>query len=378
MKKIKVFVDGHWFDDLYQSPCIFLKGLYGELLHDDRFEVYIGAVDVQQLKTVFNDSDKVTYLSYRAGSKYYRLTIDIPRILAKYKIDIAHYQYISPLFKTTKEIVTIHDILFKDHKHLFPWTYRITKDFLFKRSAKRADLVTTVSRYSADAILKHYKIPSEKIAIVPNGIADDFFVDYDNESLPDINKKYDLGSYLLYVSRIEPRKNHITLVKAYVELELWKKGVKLVLIGRTDIKVEALDTYISQLPVSIRDNILIFKNITFRELLSFYKNASIFVYPSLAEGFGIPPLEAAALKTRTLCSNTTALADYSFFGDDFFDPCDHQELARKIENKLIDGNIARREDIAERVSQSYNWKNISSGFASTILELFKHPTINHE
>jgi glycosyltransferase involved in cell wall biosynthesis len=378
MKKIKVFVDGHWFDDLYQSPCIFLKGLYGELLHDDRFEIYIGAVNIQQLKTVFNDSDKVTYLPYRAGSKYYRLSIDIPRMLAKHKIDVAHYQYISPLRKITKEIVTIHDILFKDHKHLFPWTYRITKDFLFKRSAKRADLVTTVSRYSAEAILKHYKIPSEKIAIVPNGIADDFFVDYDKQSLPDINRKYDLESYLLYVSRIEPRKNHITLVKAYIELELWKKAVKLVLIGRTDIKVEALDTYISQLPVSIRHNILILKNITFRELLSFYKNASVFVYPSLAEGFGIPPLEAAALKTRTLCSNTTALADYLFFGDDFFDPCDHEQLARKIKNKLLDENTARREDIAQLVSRNYNWKNISSTFASSILELFKHQESDYD
>lgn len=370
MTKIKIFVDGHWFDDLYQSPCIFLKGLYKELQYDERFEIYIAAANVDQLKAVFDRSSNIKYVPYESKSKYYRLAFDVLKLIKKHKIDIAHYQYVSPLFKTTREIVTIHDILFKDFTNLFPWSYRTSKNFLFQRSAKRADLVTTVSKYSAEAIQKHYKIPSEKLVVIPNGISSEFFTEYPEGSLPDISQKYGLKNFILYVSRVEPRKNHIALLKAYVNLELWKQNIKLVLIGRTDIRIEAVETYLAQLPDTVKDNIVMLKDINFAELLSFYRQALIFVYPSIAEGFGIPPLEAASLKTPTLCSRTTSMADYSFFEDDLFDPYDPLELSEKIKRKLTNDDVQRRGEISDLIRKKYNWKNISSNFANSILSVF--------
>jgi glycosyltransferase involved in cell wall biosynthesis len=260
MKKIKIFVDGHWFDDLYQSTCVFLKGLYSELLQDERFQIYIAAVDTNQLKKVFNYSDKINYLPYRSSSKYYRLAADIPRLIRQHNIDVSHFQYVSPLVKNSIEIVTIHDILFKEFKELFPWNYRFTKDFLFKRSAKRAELVTTVSQYSCDAIMKHYSIPSERIKIVPNGISEDFFT-LNSQEGHSIREKNKLKEYVLYVSRIEPRKNHLSLLKAYVQAELWKDSIKLVFVGRTDIQVSELNDLMSSLPDYIFKNIVWLENV---------------------------------------------------------------------------------------------------------------------
>lgn len=371
MKKIKLFVDGHWFDEPYQSTGVFLKGLYNELIDDDRFEIYFAAANIEQLKTAFNNSDKIKYLPFKSHSKYYRLAIDAPHLIERYKIDISHFQYTTPLVKKSREIVTIHDLLFKEFKDLFPWSYRITKDFLFKRSAKRSDLITTVSKYSADSIIKHYKISPQKIKVIPNGISSDFFVDYDENDLPDVTKKYNLNKYILGINRIEPRKNHISLLKSYVELALWKKDIKLVLIGRQDIKVPELESYLNHLPAHVQKNILWLRNVNFTELLSFYKNASLFVYPSIAEGFGIPPLEAAALKTKTLCSNATAMADFSFFGNDLFDPTNIKELSHKILTKLEENNITRRNEIAHIIRDNYKWENIASDFASTVYALFK-------
>ena len=369
MKKIKLFVDGHWFDDLYQSPCGFLKGLYGELLNDDRFELYIAAVDLKQVRSEFNDSERIRYIPYKYRSKYYRLSIDIPGIIRRYKIDIAHYQYVSPIVKTCKEVITIHDVLFKDFPEQFPWTYRLSKDFLFKRSAGRADLITTVSGYSAEAIIRHYNLDPHKVKMIPYGISKDFIRHKEVRALPDVKSIFKLGDYLLCVSRVEPRKNHITLVKAYVELGLWKQNFKLVLIGRTDIRVEELEKYIDEQPDDIRKNILRLKNISFLELLGFYKEASLFVYPSIAEGFGVPPLEAGVLGTKILCSKETAMADFTFFGGDLFDPLNIEELKSKILFKLDEDDKPREEMISQKIRNKYNWEYIASEFADEIFAL---------
>lgn len=371
MKKIKLFVDAHWFDDLYQSTCVFLKGLYSEVIKDDRFDVYMAAVNIDQLKSAFNHSEKITYIKYKHHSKYYRLAIDIPLIIHQHKIDIAHYQYISPLFKTTREIVTIHDILFRDFKGLFPWQYRYTKDFLFKRSAKRAECVTTVSQYSYKSILSHYKVDPAKLTIIPNGIASEFFDAQVISNLPDIRSKYGLNKYLLFISRIEPRKNHLTLLKAYSKLKLWERGVQLVFIGRTDIVVPELNELLDALPAAARQHVVELKNIPFKELMSFYKEAEIFIYPSIAEGFGIPPLESAALETKTICSNSTAMNDFSFFGSDLVDPMDSDLLAEKIIEKLVDNDRASRKKIAQIIHQQYNWTTIAASFMTQVTQTIK-------
>lgn len=370
MKKIKIFVDGHWFDDLYQSTCVFLKGLYSELLQDERFQIYIAAVDTNQLKKVFNYSDKINYLPYRSSSKYYRLAADIPRLIRQHNIDVSHFQYVSPLVKNSIEIVTIHDILFKEFKELFPWNYRFTKDFLFKRSAKRAELVTTVSQYSCDAIMKHYSIPSERIKIVPNGISEDFFT-LNSQEGHSIREKNKLKEYVLYVSRIEPRKNHLSLLKAYVQAELWKDSIKLVFVGRTDIQVSELNDLMSSLPDYIFKNIVWLENVGFKELIDLYKNASLFVYPSLAEGFGIPPLEAASLKVKTLCSNATAMSDFSFFEHDLFNPNDITELAMKMRLKIQHDDLNRRNEISELIKDRYCWRKIGDNFSSLICGIMR-------
>jgi len=348
-----------------------LRGLYTELLEDDRFELYMAAADVEHLRSTFYNTDRVIFLPYTSHSKYYRLAIDIPRLIRRYKIDVAHYQYTSPLYKNTREIVTIHDILFNDFPEQFPWTYRMSKDFLFKRSARRADLVTTVSQYSYEAIVRHYNISRTKMRVVPNGVSQDFFNDDVIGNLPDVQRRYGLGNYILYVSRVEPRKNHLALVRAYVESKLGERGIKLVLIGRTDIIVKELEEYIASLSAELQAQIVRLKNIDLPSLISFYKHASLSVYPSVAEGFGIPPLEAAAVATKVLCSNATAMSDFRFFGNDLFDPRDIPGLAQKMQEAFASDDMARREEIAQVVRNTYSWKNIASDFAGHVVTLFR-------
>ncbi len=88
-----------------------------------------------------------------------------------------------------------------------------------------------------------------------------------------------------------------------------------------------------------------------------------------AEGFGVPPLEAGVLETKILCSNATAMADYTFFEDDLFDPLNIEELKSKILFKLDQNDKPRQEMISQRIRSSYNWQHIASEFADEVYAL---------
>ena len=93
------------------------------------------------------------------------------------------------------------------------------------------------------------------------------------------------------------------------------------------------------------------------DLIHFYNAARLFVYPSKAEGFGIPPLEAAALQTPVLCSSITAMKDFDFFGKGLFDPVDESGFRNKLEERLF-GPSSRDDllNISQAIMRKYNWK----------------------
>jgi glycosyltransferase involved in cell wall biosynthesis len=261
--------------------------------------------------------------------------------------------------------VTIHDVLFLDFPDLFPYGYRIRNKILFSRSARRADYLLTVSEYSRKAISEHLNVKKEKIHIIPNGIADEFFEL--KKSLPDVKGQYMLDKYILYVSRIEPRKNHFLLLKAFTELNLWKEGYKLVCIGKEYIRSTLFFNYLDSLPEEIRKFVTIIERSQGDELISFYRNCRLFVYPSLAEGFGIPPLEAVASNVPVLCADTTAMSEYRFLGDRQFDPRSLDELKEKILKSLNSGQRDFRSEI-EFVKVKYSWRNSAAQFKDLILK----------
>ena len=331
MKKTKIFVDCHVFDGNFQGTTTYLKGLYSELLKDKTKQFYFGATNTAFLETIFGKHDNLTFVSYKAKNKFYRLSIDIPRIIKKNKIDYAHFQYVVPPIKACKFIVTIHDVLFLDFPEYFPLTYRKKNKLLFKTSAKRSDVVLSVSEYSKQQIQKHFGI--ETVTLTPNSIDSVYFEEYDkNDVQNQVNKKFKVANYFLYVSRWEPRKNHDRLLKAFVEKEYYKTH-SLVFVGDKAIENKAYNDYYASLPDEIKATVFSFNKVDYQDLLLLVRAADLSIYPSIAEGFGIPPLESLAAKIPTICSNTTAMADFQFFGDCLFNPLDIEDIKNKIEKE---------------------------------------------
>lgn len=363
IKLMKLLVDAHCFDySTSEGVNTYLQGIYSELIKlKSDIEFYFVANDISKLQRIFGVHDNVVYVPLKSKNKIYRLLLEIPAIIRKYKIDFAHYQYTSPLIKNSKSIITLHDILFLDYPEYFPQSYKLSKGFLFWLSAKRADVLLTVSEYSKKQIAKHYGIPLSRISVTPNAVSEEYYSIDSSES-----KRYTLeqgvSKYILCLSRIESRKNHIALLKAFNELALWKQGYHLVFIGRKTIPVPEFDTYLESLSPEVRKMVLVINQVSYKELLLWYKSASLFVYPSLAEGFGIPPIEAGAAGIPCICSNQTAMADFSFFGENLIDPTNIEELKKCIISNLTNYSTERINKVKTEISQRYNWTRIATHF----------------
>ena len=210
--------------------------------------------------------------------------------------------------------------------------------------------------------------------MIPNGVSDLFFKPYDKQSSQNfIKNKYGIGKFILYVSRFEPRKNHESLLKAFLDLKLYEQGYFLVLLGHHSLRNGKFDEIINGLPQEIRKFIFISSKVNDQELLTFYQSATAFVYPSRYEGFGISPLEAAALKIPVICSNTTGMKDFSFFGDLHIDPENYDLLKKKLAEILThppDDNQLQK--IADVIRKNYSWEKPAEDFYQLLLQEFKN------
>ena len=359
---MRLLVDAHVFDGKFQGTRTYLEGMYKELIKHEEIDFFFAAQDTENLCRVFGKHRNVHYVQLEPGGSIKRLAFQWPKIIKKYAIDWAHYQYISPLTKCCKEIVTVHDLLFLDMPDFFPVTYRIKNGYFFHRSAKRADLLLTVSSFSKDEIVRHFHISSDKIFITPNSV----LPIEDSVALPDVKDKWNMDKYILTVGRYEPRKNLVMLMQAFSDLQLHKKGYKLVMIGSPDINYSAFYEFIDKADAELK-NAIIMDKASFPELVALYKQAALFVFPSLGEGFGIPPLEAIVYGCPVLCSNATAMSEFGLEDELMFNPLDIEELKSKIQRLLLE--VHKKAD-RDKILQKFDWQK-SADVLYTALTMVK-------
>lgn len=371
---IKLFIDGHSFDKEFQGTRTFIREIYYEMSKlTDNISFYIGASDTENLKKEFAGMKNCHFVQYSSSSAMKRLNVDIPHIIKKYGIHFAHFQYIAPFRKHCKYIVTTHDILFNDFKEEFSFSYRVLRNLLFRYGIQQADIKTTVSDYSKNRISHHYGIPSSDIHVIKNGVSDAFYQPFDQEEARrSVRATYGISNYILYVSRLEPRKNHALLLKSFIDQKLYEKGISLVFIGRSTIADNELESMQSAMPQEAKSHFFRIDQVNNEDLLTFYRGARIFVYPSKAEGFGIPPLEAGAMKIPLLCSNKTAMSDFTFFGDRFFDPQDESSFTYKLHDLLFSPQDPERcARISAEIRKQYSWTASASALLDLIIKKIK-------
>ena len=136
---MRILIDAHVFDGKFQGSRTYILGLYSALIDlKPDWHFFFAAQNVKTLEAAFGKHDNVDFLTLPSGNKYRRLLSEFPKLIKQHQIDFTHFQYISPLIKRGKYIVTTYDILFEEPRFApyFPKKYRFLNGKLFKRSAK--------------------------------------------------------------------------------------------------------------------------------------------------------------------------------------------------------------------------------------------------
>ena len=255
-----------------------------------------------------NTSDFSGYL-YRAASTF--LPIPYSFFFGR-KNDITHFfNYIVPPFVHGKKVVTVHDMVYK----AFPETVRGRTRFMLetglKRSMKRADIIVTDSEFSKSEILKYFPQHEHKIRVVPCGVDLERFHPCDEpERIPEVKRSLEInGDYFLYLGTIEPRKNLERLISAYAAFakKIGENAPKLVLAGGKGWLDNGIYGRVEKLGMT--KNIIFTKYVPSEDMNPLMCGALAFVFPSIYEGFGMPPLEAMACGVPVLTSGEASLPE---------------------------------------------------------------------
>jgi len=222
------------------------------------------------------------------------------------------------------QIVTIHDLAFLRYPKWFSKRFYYFYRFLIPRIVVTSKKIITVSEFSKKEIVSILEVPEEKVDVIYNAVSEKFKYN------PSIRKQ----NYILTVSSLDPRKNLRNLILAFKKANL--KKYKLIIIGSknkvfADVKIKTLIKEVS--------NVEFTGYVSDEKLIKLYQQAKLFVYPSLYEGFGIPPLEAMACGTPAVVSNVTSLPE--IYGDAayYVNPYDVNDIARGIYTVLKDENL---------------------------------------
>lgn len=277
--------------------------------------------------------------------------------------DVTHFfNYIVPPKVDGKKIVTVHDMVYKT----FPETVRGRTRYMLetglKRSLKRADLVVTDSEFSRTEIIKYFPSAAEKLRVVPCGVDRSRFHPVENqERIEDAKRQLGLeGEYFLYLGTLEPRKNLRRLMLAYDRFRKGKADYpKMVLAGGKGWMNEELFRAIREL--GLEQDVQMLSYVPEHQLCALMSGALAFVFPSVYEGFGMPPLEAMACGVPVLTTHAASLPEVVGDSALICDPYQPEQMTDSLEQLYRDAKL--RKELREaglRRARMFSWENAAA------------------
>lgn len=260
------------------------------------------------------------------------------------KAELTHFfNYIVPPFVHGKTVVTVHDMVYR----AFPETVRgRTKHMLdlgLVKSMRRADRIVTDSEFSKREIIKYYPEFAEKIRVVPCGVdTQKFHPEQDARKIAEVREKYGLSeNYFLYLGTLEPRKNLERLIDAYAKFaNAHETPAQLVLAGGKGWLYDGIFAKVQSL--GLEDRVIFTQYIDSADLCALMSGALAFTFPSIYEGFGMPPLEAMACGTPVLVSDAASLPEVTGESAVIVKPDSVDSIADGLHQLFTDADLRAR------------------------------------
>lgn len=295
----------------------------------------------------------------------------LPSLVKKYGIDVLHCtSNTAPVFPCTKLITTIHDIIYLESFNFRDGTWYQRFGNLYRKVivpivARKSEKIITVSNFEKDRIDKYFGFDKDKTVVIYNACSDYFFED----SIPE-NDVYSVNlkkPYVLFLGNTDPKKNMKGVIES-LKILFNRNELNFNLVI-PDIEDSYLQNIINKYGCEgIKDKIIRMPYVPNSALKYIYKNASLFLYPSLRESFGIPILEAMACGTPVITSNTSAMPEIAGDAAEIIDPKNSENLADAISSLM--NSESRREQLSEKGktrATNFSWDKS----AEKLLELYE-------
>jgi glycosyltransferase involved in cell wall biosynthesis len=324
--------------------------------HDTEFVLLCRGEDREALGSLGENFRAVTET---AGNYTIAEQIKLPLALRREHVALFHApHYVLPPLVQCRSVVTIHDcihLMFPQYlANRFALAYARTS---IAMASKRATRVLTVSESSKRDILRFVDVPAEKIDVIYNAYDERFAIEPKEEDVVRVSERYQLrDEFVLYAGNVKPHKNLTRLIEAFhIVRNRGLDHLKLILIGDEISKYAALRRAVHQ--HQLHKYVRFLGYVTEETLAVMYRLAGVFVFPSLYEGFGLPPLEAMASGTPVVTSNVSSLPEVAGDAALLVDPYDPTAIADGIHKVLTDEGTRRslRQKGVAR-AQQFSWE----------------------
>ncbi|WP_338595364.1 glycosyltransferase family 4 protein [Clostridium baratii] len=346
MSTKNIIIDARMVDEHLHGIGRYTYELIKGISNREDFNVKLIVNDTNLANKIFKDN-KVTFIEVK--SKFLSLTevIELPLKINKYKDYIYHTPSFScsPFIKL-QSYMTLHDLNHLALPQYYSKIHTLYYKFIVKPFANKCKKIFTVSEFSKGEILKWLECNEDKVIVTYNGIDEKFKPITNKDELDIIKKKYRLpDQFVLYIGNQKPHKNLETLVKAMKDV-----NSILILNGKP---CDSIQNLINKM--NLEDKVKFIGYVDDCDLPYLYNLANIFVFPSLYEGFGLPPLEAMACGCKTIVADSTALPEIVGNCAIKFETLNVNELSNKINSMG-----SEEYDIKAGISRSkiFSWDNM--------------------
>jgi glycosyltransferase involved in cell wall biosynthesis len=371
---MRIGIDAKWYFTGPVSTRVVLQNLLPELFAlypEHRWVLFLDKKD-RDLALPFTGSNIEIHYVWADNNMLSNLLI-VPRALRRLNVDVMVFQTFPALRHPVPSVAFIHDVLFRSFPQFFSWKERLYFMPLAWLTRNRADRLVATTEFVARELVRYrYCRSRTQIDIVPLAVNKTFRPRQfqDPGQLSAVKRKFGLPDrYLLYVGRLNVRKNIENLLRALPLLE--DKEIKLVIIGKEDWKAPDLRELLSLTTIS--DRIILAGAMTDEELTATYALAKIFCFPSFAEGFGLPPLEAMAAGIPVIVSDTTSLPEVCGDAAVYIEPCRPESIARALNELLADtGLYHRKSTLGLARAEQYTWQGTAHTLMNSIANTVKN------
>lgn len=347
-QKLNVIIDTRMVDRHLHGIARYTYEIIKHMSSKDKIHMMLLVNDLKLSKQIFGQFNNIEFIKMR--SKFLSLSeqIELPLVVNNYKGKAIFHSpsFVSSPFIKTKMIMTIHDLNHLRFPQYYSPFHKYYYKYIVKPSALKCKKILTVSEFSKKEIVDWLKCDKDKVIVTYNGVDDKFKLIEDISELNKVKNKYNLpDKFVLYIGNLKPHKNVETLIKA---MGLVDNGIKLVINGKANKSVGKLIN-----KFNLYDKVKFIGYVDDKDLPVLYSLASIFVFPSLYEGFGLPALEAMACGCPVVCSNTSSLPEVVGDIGKKFEPEDYKQLSELIKKVLNES--CDKQKLIER-SKLFSWE----------------------